>query len=1579
MKKRNLLLSLVLTIILPMAMFGQRTMTDTQTIVINNGEGTSSYTPFFSYYANQQYVKSQFIIPSTELAEIVDKQITKLTFHTGTSYITASFPGGVFKVYLSPTDLTEFASNTPVEWTSLTEIYSGSLSVSNHMMELTLSTPYLYQGGNLLVGVEETTLSTSANFVEWIGTATENNTSYYYAGFNYREKFLPKMTVSYSSISCHTPGGLNISSTYNSATLTWTAGGEETQWKVQYKASSSSEWSDVIVVEDNPTYTINELSATTDYQVRVQAACSLSDVSSWLTDSFTTACPPESLPYSYNFNADESGQNAPFPQCWTRVNDSESSSFNYYPFVTTISSNNVLRFIASADANAPTNQIAVLPEIDADINTLRMSFKAWISSNLTNKKLTVGVMTDPYDASTFTKVTDVLVKNNSSSMVYPISLETYTGSGRYIAIKCDKIESGSFYTINVDDIYVETIPTMPLINLQNEPWSCGFEDATSGIGAFPPLGWHFSGSGYPYVYEENGYAHTGSKSLIIRKDAVTSYAALPGIDTDVTPINTLQIKFWARTRNSTIYPMYLYVGVMTDPNDISTFESMGYVNLKYAYNFYEIFLDECTNNGKYIAFQCYENDNYFLIDDIDVSIAPTCLPPHNLSGYSTGPHEANIRWETRDEDQLDFQVSYSTTESFNPSEGTVVDVHYDEPLSGTMYRDYTLACLDANTTYYFYVRANCGGGDFSTWSENYGSITTAEPCPGPYYINAEPKNTLVDFTWYGDENDEWQFQYKLSSEEEWITPGDFEVSTGESSELKYRLRGLTKATDYDARVRRHCGMYSCPVVDDGYSEWTTTSFTTSSDCWEGSAWLCSSHLGTRATLQWHNDSEETRWQIRYRLSTELEYPEENIVLTEVLPEGNPQKYTITGLQTNSVYYWQVRGYCSDTEQSEWSNEEWFVTRSTDGYITVDKEHDYYEDFEDGMPSDWSSMNLLNYDMNHYDTWHYMEGESYSWEHYEASKCISSRRELMSQNSNGSMILMPAIHIDENATSAVLSYWSKDDYEASGSRGTKNIWVSDDYASDDYTAFDLGNVYSVENKYGFWKQYFINLDDCIGKTVIIAFDYVVTYNYNNYDWLIDDVRVQVFDKVGGGDSNVISGSWDNGEFWGGSVPNSDDNVFINANVNIPSNITAQANKIVINTDTTYAIGSKAEKFGKIIIEDGGQLLTNTPVDVTVEKPVTSWNTAAKTGWYAIASPVYNQTFEDVEELVSSSYEHNIYRYDEPTHVWQEYRNDNNPFTSFENGRGYLYRTSLEGNIGYTGTINHGTVEVPITFNSTDTKLKGFNLIGNPYPHIIYKGANDAAIPNGVLLEDKYCVLGANGEWTLTDDGTTITPGTAILVQAKANGTLYIDDVSTGAASKSDNDNIWFTVRNNEFEDVACAEFKEGRGFNKMAHYNEEVPMLYIKHKGENFASVDMDSNTKVIDLCFKANVIGKYTLRLNAKGNFSYLHLVDKLTGNDIDMLIEDEYSFFGTTNDNTDRFIIRLSYSDDNNFDDDCFVYQNDNELIVNGEGELQVFDVMGRMVTSQHINGMNIVQKPDETGVYIFRLNGKTQKIVVR
>ena len=66
-----------------------------------------------------------------------------------------------------------------------------------------------------------------------------------------------------------------------------------------------------------------------------------------------------------------------------------------------------------------------------------------------------------------------------------------------------------------------------------------------------------------------------------------------------------------------------------------------------------------------------------------------------------------------------------------------------------------------------------------------------------------------------------------------------------------------------------------------------------------------------------------------------------------------------------------------------------------------------------------------------------------------------------------------------------------------------------------------------------------------------------------------------------------------------------------------------------------------------------------------------------------------------------------------------------------------------------------------------------------------------------------------------------------------------------------------------------------------------------------------------------------------EGDFDYVHLIDMMTGEDVDMLLEGEYDFLARTNDRADRFILMLDANDVNsNSDYSNFAYINQMQQI---------------------------------------------------
>lgn len=429
-------------------------------------------------------------------------------------------------------------------------------------------------------------------------------------------------------------------------------------------------------------------------------------------------------------------------------------------------------------------------------------------------------------------------------------------------------------------------------------------------------------------------------------------------------------------------------------------------------------------------------------------------------------------------------------------------------------------------------------------------------------------------------------------------------------------------------------------------------------------------------------------------------------------------------------------------------------------------------------------------------------------------------------------------------------------------------------------------------------------------------------------------------------------------------------------------------VVIGKDEVYDMGDiylVIGTGGSLTIADGGQLVCNNSVAATVQKtttptPETSKETTTVYNWYAISSPV-----NEVEIASFAHGSHNVYSYDEPTHYWHEYRSPLGSipaFSKLDNGRGYLYRSD-EANIAFSGNTNVTKAEYTLSYTpaNEDKNIAGLNLIGNPFTHNIFKGDNTAIDSDD--LEDGFYTLKEDGGWQAgNDNADAIAPTQGILVQAKsgANGNTLEITNTTAAAAKSGNDNIMFTVKNAKYSDVAYVLFKEGHGLNKIEHRNAEIPMLYVTKEGEDFAIADMADDTKVIYLGFEAKTMSQYTLSLKANGQYSYMHLYDKVAGEDIDMLVEDSYTFIGSPSDRKDRFTLNLTYDADIEEVEanTVFVYQNGNDIVVNGEGELHVFDMMGRMVMTTTVNGVETVNGLNN-GVYVFRMGGKTQKVVVR
>ena len=167
---------------------------------VNNGTTTNQYVPVYGYYAdNSTGIRSQFIIPSTDIAGIANSEISKMVFYSSNANVT--WGNGTFDVYLNEVEATEFASATLIDWSSLTKVFSGKLSITGNQMTVTFEEPFEYHNGNLLIGVCQTAKGSEGRS-NWYGVTTASYASIGgYATSLSRYQFLPKASFYYSPIS----------------------------------------------------------------------------------------------------------------------------------------------------------------------------------------------------------------------------------------------------------------------------------------------------------------------------------------------------------------------------------------------------------------------------------------------------------------------------------------------------------------------------------------------------------------------------------------------------------------------------------------------------------------------------------------------------------------------------------------------------------------------------------------------------------------------------------------------------------------------------------------------------------------------------------------------------------------------------------------------------------------------------------------------------------------------------------------------------------------------------------------------------------------------------------------------------------------------------------------------------------------------------------------------------------------------------------------------------------------------------------------------------------------------------------
>ncbi len=364
-----------------------------------------------------------------------------------------------------------------------------------------------------------------------------------------------------------------------------------------------------------------------------------------------------------------------------------------------------------------------------------------------------------------------------------------------------------------------------------------------------------------------------------------------------------------------------------------------------------------------------------------------------------------------------------------------------------------------------------------------------------------------------------------------------------------------------------------------------------------------------------------------------------------------------------------------------------------------------------------------------------------------------------------------------------------------------------------------------------------------------------------------------------------------------------------------------------------------------------------------------------GYYLIASPVGTVNPENVGNMTANAFD--LYRFNQSADLeWENWKAEgNNYHFDLEVGKGYLYANSEDVTLTFTGTLVEGdTYEVTLAKDNGAT-FAGWNLVGNPFTKTAYIQGNHS-----------FYTMNADGSNLVASTSTSIEAMEGVFVIANTDGeTLTFTTNAPNQGKKQIVLNV--TQGRGNVIDRAIVRFGQSDLLPKFT-LNPSDSKVYIPMDGNNFA-VMRSSNSGRLPVCFEPSEDGTYFINVDIENvAVRYLHLIDHEMGTDIDLLREPSYKFDAKAEGKPNRFelVVKTNFKQykevfSRGGDSDGFAFISNGEILIDGEGTLQVIDATGRGIHSG--DAINRVSTSGMTpGVYVLRLiDGdtiRTQKIVI-
>lgn len=185
----------MLTLLLALVIGVPATLAETLTVA--DGTDTNAYVPAEGYYFDDTDTRCSFVYPESDLTALVGKRITAVTFYANAGYPKTNPP--VLTLGMGTSENTVLS-----DFLDLTEVGTGGPTTGVSEMTIELSSPLIYNGGNLAFDFKVSTKGgyATATAYKWFGVSQDETTAWCTHGnttTGSAEAFLPKVMFTYDT------------------------------------------------------------------------------------------------------------------------------------------------------------------------------------------------------------------------------------------------------------------------------------------------------------------------------------------------------------------------------------------------------------------------------------------------------------------------------------------------------------------------------------------------------------------------------------------------------------------------------------------------------------------------------------------------------------------------------------------------------------------------------------------------------------------------------------------------------------------------------------------------------------------------------------------------------------------------------------------------------------------------------------------------------------------------------------------------------------------------------------------------------------------------------------------------------------------------------------------------------------------------------------------------------------------------------------------------------------------------------------------------------------------------------------